>query len=242
MVVNDVQQDRRRSDNGIGILVLIVVAVLAVGAQLAFYFTGGQTTIADPTPTPTSAESEIPASDPALAEPTGTPPPATIAEDREWTGTMTLNEIPVEISIDGVNAPQAASNFIDLSQSGYYADTPCHRLTTEGLYVLQCGDPTGSGSGGPGYSFGPLENIPEDGVYPAGTIAMARAQAEDSMGSQFFIVYEDTELPAPGYTIFGQVTGGLDELQTAVIDEGVQGGVSDGPPLVPVSITDITLE
>lgn len=238
MVVHDVQQDRRRSDNRTAIIVIVLVAVLAVGAQLAFYFTGGQTTIADPTPTDTVSSTE--GTDPV--EETGTVPDAALAEDREWTGLMTLNDIDLGITIDGVNAPQAAANFISLSQEGFYADVPCHRLTTEGLYVLQCGDPTGTGTGGPGYQFGPLENTPQDGVYPAGTIAMARASAEDSQGSQFFIVYEDTELPAPGYTVFGQVTSGLDELQAAVIDGGVADGSSDGAPLVPVNITGIILE
>ncbi|MDJ1371049.1 peptidylprolyl isomerase [Gulosibacter molinativorax] len=242
MVVNDVQKDRRRRDNRIGIIALVAVAVLAVGAQLGFSFTGGSTSVADPTTTPTEA---VP-TDPAQAEPTGTPPAPAIAEDREWTGTMTLNDIPLGITIDGENAPQAAANFIDLSQTGFYDNVGCHRLTTEGIFVLQCGDPTGTGTGGPGYQFGPLENVPADGVYPAGTIAMARAQAEDSQGSQFFIVYEDTQLPAPGYTVFGQVTSGLDELKTAVIDAGVDpttsGSTMDGTPMVPVQITDITLQ
>ncbi len=239
MVVNDVQQDRRRRDNRIAIVVIVVVAILAVGAQIVFSLTGGRTSVAEPTPTATEDSA---AATPDVPEHTGTVPAASMAEDREWTGTMTLNDVPLGITIDGLNAPQAAANFISLSQEGFYDDVICHRLTTEGLYVLQCGDPTGTGSGGPGYQFGPLENIPEDGVYPAGTIAMARAQAEDSQGSQFFIVYEDTQLPAPGYTVFGQVTSGLDELKTAVIDAGVTGGASDGAPLVPVEITGITLE
>ena len=76
--------------------------------------------------------------------------------------------------------------------------------------MLQCGDPNGDGTGGPGYTFGPIENVPKDGVYPAGTIAMANAGQPDSQGSQFFIVYKDTTLPRGGYTVFGQVTSGLD--------------------------------
>ncbi|SJM54001.1 peptidylprolyl isomerase [Gulosibacter sp. 10] len=242
IVVNDVQQDRRRRDNRTGIAVLAVVAVLAVAATVGFYAAGGQTTIADAPETP--APTEAPIEETAPAE-TGEAPSPELAENREWTGTMTLNGgLDLGITIDGANAPQAASNFIDLSQQGFYDQTPCHRLTTEGLFVLQCGDPTGTGTGGPGYSFGPLENVPEDDVYPAGTIAMARAQAEDSMGSQFFIVYEDTELPAPGYTVFGQVTDGLDQLKAEIVDQGVTPGMSetDGQPVVPVDITGITLE
>jgi peptidyl-prolyl cis-trans isomerase B (cyclophilin B) len=105
--------------------------------------------------------------------------------------------------------------------------------------VLQCGDPTGSGSGGPGYSFGPVENAPKNGVYPAGTVAMARAQSTNSNGSQFFIVYKDSTLPAPGYTIMGQVVSGLDVVQK-VAAGGVEGG-SDGAPKRPISILSTTM-
>src|SRR5438067_82816 len=82
-----------------------------------------------------------------------------------------------------------------LTQQGFYTGLTCHRLTVKSLYVLQCGDPNGDGSGGPGYSFGPIENAPKDGVYPAGTIAMANTGQPNSQGSQFFLVYKDTTLP-----------------------------------------------
>jgi peptidyl-prolyl cis-trans isomerase B (cyclophilin B) len=131
-------------------------------------------------------------------------------------------------------------------ESGFYDGLTCHRLTTEGIFVLQCGDPNGDGSGGPGYSYGPIENAPADGVYPAGTIAMARQSGNaDSQGSQFFIVYDDTTLPADeagGYTVIGRVTSGLDELRAGVTDAGPTGGASDGAPSVPVTITSFTLE
>jgi peptidyl-prolyl cis-trans isomerase B (cyclophilin B) len=238
VVVHDVQTDRRRTDNRRGIIALIAVAVLAIGSQVAYSATGGfeRNPLAESTP----GASET-------AAPAATVPAATLAEDRDWTGTISLNggELELGVTIDGANAPQAASNFIDLAQKDFYDSTDCHRLTTDGLYVLQCGDPTGTGTGGPGYEFGPLENVPEDGVYPAGTIAMARSSAEDSMGSQFFIVYEDTELPAPGYTVFGQVTSGLDELKSQIVEQGVDpstGATTDGAPLAPATISDITLE
>ena len=113
--------------------------------------------------------------------------------------------------------------------------------------MLQCGDPNGDGTGGPGYSYGPIENAPADGVYPAGTIAMARQpQNAYSKGSQFFIVYDDTTLPADaagGYTVIGQVTSGLDAL-TRRRDRrrGRPAAASDGAPSVPVTITAFTLE
>jgi peptidyl-prolyl cis-trans isomerase B (cyclophilin B) len=147
-------------------------------------------------------------------------------------------------SLDGAKAPQAVSSFVFLAKKGYFKDTPCHRLTTAGIFVLQCGDPTGSGTGGPGYSFGPVENAPKDDVYPAGTIAMARQGGKgDSMGSQFFLVYKDSTIPsdsAGGYTIMGKVTGGLDVLEK-VAAGGVSGGATDGAPARTVSITATTV-
>lgn len=239
VVVNDVQTDRRRTDNRWAIIALVVTALVAVGGQIAFMTSGGFT------PAPVAQETLPGASNTAPAE--ASVPDAAIAEDREWTGTMDFNDgaFELEFTLDGAAAPQAVSNLIDLTQKDFYDGNSCHRLTTEGLYVLQCGDPNGDGTGGPGYDFGPLENIPEDGVYPAGTIAMARGQAEDSMGSQFFIVYEDTELPAPGYSVIGQVTGGLDELKAQIVDEGVDtsmGATTDGPPAAPAVITNIEVE
>jgi peptidyl-prolyl cis-trans isomerase B (cyclophilin B) len=110
---------------------------------------------------------------------------------------------------------------------------------------MQCGDPLGLGLGTPGYSFGPVENAPRDGRYPAGVLAMARAANDaSSHGSQFFIVYEDSEISsdlAGGYTIFGKVTGGLDEFIAQYIDPGTEDGSTDGRPAVPVVIESITI-
>ena len=79
---------------------------------------------------------------------------------------------PITLALDGA-APQTVTSFAFLAEQGYWTDSPCHRLTTEGIYVLQCGDPTGTGRGGPGYTFG-IENAPSDGIYPRGTLALAR--------------------------------------------------------------------
>jgi peptidyl-prolyl cis-trans isomerase B (cyclophilin B) len=132
--------------------------------------------------------------------------------------------------LDGAKAPQAVSSALFLSRNHFWDGSPCHRLTgqQDGIYVLQCGDPTGTGSGGPGYSFGPVENAPSNGIYPAGTVAMARASSPDSNGSQFFIVYKETRLPAPGYSIMGKVVSGLD-----VVQKVAAGGVSTQSPPAP---------
>ena len=107
---------------------------------------------------------------------------------------------------------------MSLAEQGYFDDTTCHRLTTKGIFVLQCGDPTATGSGGPGYSF--EDELDGSEKYPAGTIAMANA-GPDTNGSQFFLVYEDTELP-PSYTTFGTIDdAGLDVVEE-VADAGVR--------------------
>jgi peptidyl-prolyl cis-trans isomerase B (cyclophilin B) len=173
-------------------------------------------------------------------EPTYTLAPPSAAQDREWTGELSTSAGDIAFTLDGQAAPQAVANFVSLAEGGYFDDTDCHRLTTSGIFVLQCGDPTGTGRGGPGYEFGPVENAPEDGAYPAGTIAMARATSPDSMGSQFFLVYEDTTLPTNtgGYTVFGKITSGLDVVR-AVADAGTADGAGDGSPATPVTIEGV---
>ncbi|KQQ11134.1 peptidylprolyl isomerase [Rathayibacter sp. Leaf296] len=232
---------RRRRDNVIAAVAGVVVIALAVLAQL-LYFSGGPGT---PVAEPSSSASATP-TPAATGENTGDVPSADIAEGRDWTGEMTINTDALTITLAGAAAPQAVSSFLSLAQSGFYDGVSCHRLTTEGLFVLQCGDPDGDGTGGPGYSYGPVENAPEDGLYPAGTIAMARQSGNGySQGSQFFVVYEDTTLPADaagGYTVIGQVTSGLDALVADVVAEGTADGSTDGAPAEPVAITSVTVQ
>ena len=225
---------RRRRDNWVAGIAAIVIVALAVGTQL-LYFSAG--------PGAAKASSSASPSTPSTA---ATVPPKSLAEDRTWTGTMTINGIPLGVSLDGAAAPQAVASTVSLVQKKFYDGLTCHRLTDGGFYVLQCGDPQGNGQGGPGYSYGPIENAPADNVYKAGTIAMARqSNNAESQGSQFFIVYEDTTIPsddAGGYTVIGQVTSGLDQLKTQVADKGVEGGGTDGKPAVATTIDTFTLQ
>jgi peptidyl-prolyl cis-trans isomerase B (cyclophilin B) len=172
-------------------------------------------------------------------------PNSALSEDRLWQGSMNLNESPVEFELFGDLAPQAVANFVSLTNEGFFEDVNCHRLVTEGIFVLQCGDPDGNGSGGPGYNWGPIENAPADDLYTEGTIAMARVGGDDySMGSQFFIVYEDSTIPSDGvggYTIFGKVTSGLESVK-AIAEAGTSSGSSDGPPAEPVVMTSVSVE
>ena len=153
---------------------------------------------------------------------------------------------PITITLDTTKAPKNANSLAFLAGQGYFDDTSCHRLTTEGIFVLQCGDRTGTGSGNPGYTTAD-ENLPKadnTGVatYPRGSVAMAEPGGGEA-GSQFFLVYKDTPL-APDYTIVGQISQGLD-----VVEEVAAAGVSpdsanptDGPPAEPLTITAARVE
>ena len=243
--VHEHQQKRRVRDNIFAGASLLVVLVVAVTAQL-FFFNGGPGTPPPSTDAATASPAPSTSSTPDPTEKSGDAPSPELAENRTWTGTLTLNDVPLGIELDGAAAPQAVASMVDLVKTSFYTGVTCHRLTTGGFFVLQCGDPTGTGSGGPGYSYGPIENAPANDVYPAGTLAMARQGGNaSSMGSQFFIVYDDTTIPsdeAGGYTVLGRVTSGLDELKGAITDAGVEGGGTDGKPAVATTITAATVQ
>lgn len=240
--VHDVQVRRRRLDNIYGSVIAVALVALATVGQVVYFSSGTGAPDEEPTP---SASAE-----PAPGENVGDVPSADVAQDRTWNGTLALNDTDLGIRIDGDLAPQAASVFISLAESGYYDQNQCHRLTSaEQLKVLQCGQPNLTGSDDPGFTFGPLENVPEDGMYPAGTIAMARAATPESQSTQFFITYEDSFLDPSGggYTVFGQVTSGLDAFVTDIASAGVAPGEDgaaseDGAPAIPTAITSIALE
>ncbi|WP_432982577.1 peptidylprolyl isomerase [Dactylosporangium sp. CA-233914] len=150
--------------------------------------------------------------------------------------TIQTNLGPVGIQLYADRAPCTVNSFVHLSRDDFYSDTPCHRLTTDGLYVLQCGDPSGTGTGTPGYQFGE-ENLPTTvPPYPRGTIAMANA-GPGTNGSQFFVVYKDSDIP-PDYTVFGTVTSGMDLLDR-IAAGGTTTGEPDGPPKLAVQISEI---
>ena len=221
---------RRKSDNRLAVMFGVGAVALALVGQFA-YFSFGPGVVTESTEAPTVENSKV-------------VPDIALAESRVWTGSMNVGEATLELELDGVNAPQAVANFISLSQSGFYEGVSCHRLVTDGIYVLQCGDPDGTGGGGPGYTFGPIENAPADDSYVTGSLAMARVGGDgNSMGSQFFIVYQDSRIPSDdvgGYTIFGKITSGLDGLEP-VISAGVEGGATDGPPALETLLSAIEL-
>ncbi|KIQ15934.1 peptidylprolyl isomerase [Rhodococcus sp. Leaf7] len=164
---------------------------------------------------------------------------------------MDTSQGPIGLSLNAAEAPCTVNSFASLAGQTYYDNTPCHRLTTaDSLKVLQCGDPTGAGTGGPGYQYAnefPTDQYADDPsalqspvLYPRGTIAMANAGA-DTNGSQFFLVYGDSQLP-PNYTVFGTI----DEAGLATLDKiaaaGVEGGAQDGAPALPTTLNTVQLD
>ena len=165
-------------------------------------------------------------------------PKVTIARTT-YTADIVTNCGTIVAALDGKHAPHTVNSFAFLAGKHYFDNSPCHRLTTSGIFVLQCGDPTGTGSGGPGYTI-PDENL-KGATYPAGTLAMANTGQPHTGGSQFFFCYDDTRLP-PQYTPFGTVVKGLDILKKiAAAGSDDANGPGDGAPKQPVVITSFTV-
>ncbi len=156
------------------------------------------------------------------------------------TFTFKTNCGDIVVQADGENAPITTFIFSVMANVGYFDKTLCHRLTTAGIYVLQCGDPTATGGGGPAFSFRD-ENLPAAVAnnYPAGTVAMANS-GPNTNGSQFFLVYADTTLGA-SYTRWGKITKGLDIVK-AIAAAGVVGGKTDGTPKQTIAIEKVTVK
>lgn len=234
--VHENQHKRRRRDNIVAVIGVVAVAAVAGALQL-FYFNGGPGT---PEASPSASASAAPTD--------ATVPAPDFAEPRLYDGTIVLNgDVSVSVVLDAERAPQAVSAMLADSLNGYYGGKTCHRLVnSESAGLLQCGAVDAEGTSDAAYSYGPIENAPQDNVYPAGTIAVAR-QADDaySNGHQFFIVFKDTTLPpdsAGGYTVVGNVTDNLDDLIENITAAGSADGSSDSAPLVPTTITSFTIQ
>ncbi|HTS99862.1 MAG TPA: peptidylprolyl isomerase [Streptosporangiaceae bacterium] len=230
--VRQAQRDRRARTWTVAVTAVILVAGATVGGIV---FAGRSTgTSATSTPSPSATPSPTPST---VAEPathctyTANPPaarkvtfpPAVPDYKATYQATITTNRGPIVIDLLNNKATCTVNSFVSLADQAFYNKTPCPRLSNSGgLYMLQCGDPTGKGSGGPGYEFA-NENL-TGATYPAGTIAMANETGvPNSNGSQFFLVYQDTTL-SPSYTPFGKIVSGLNILQNV-------GKRGYGPPL-----------
>jgi peptidyl-prolyl cis-trans isomerase B (cyclophilin B) len=256
---------------GVGVGVLIVVAGIVTFVVLSKNGSSSTDTAASPSaqPTPSPTQISIPtqrAPMPKRPQPLANPVKCTFPADPSApaakpvnppaggdvpsTGTVsvtlktTAGDIP--LTLDRALAPCAVDSFINLAKQGFYTDTSCHRLGTSGLQMLQCGDPKGDGTGGPGYTISD-ENFPEL-TYGRGILAMAKTSAPNSGGSQFFMVYGDAQL-SPDYSVFGSISDAglqvLDKVARAGVDAAsmaaspTQDGT--GAPKIPVKFTAVTV-
>lgn len=228
-------------------------AVVAIAVGAYFLVSSGSGTkpaaaASTPSATPTSTpKPSIPPATPLAIVPTGPPavapashctytpspptarkvgiPSATPDSKATYQATIATNRGNVVIDLLNSRAPCTVNSFVYLARHGFFNNTPCPRLVTSGIYVLQCGDPTGTGSGGPGYKFS-NENT-KGATYEAATLAMANSGGTDTNGSQFFIVYAHSVLPA-SYTPFGVVVQGLDIVRNIAAAGGANSSPAGG--------------
>jgi peptidyl-prolyl cis-trans isomerase B (cyclophilin B) len=198
-----------------------------------------------------SAKAPDPCAKAAAGKPTTaqwkTEPKMAIDKSAKYTFTLQTTCGAIPIALNAAKAPDTANSFKFLADKGFFDHTKCHRLVTNGIYVLQCGDPTGQGNGGPGYTI-PDENLTALGkanaqgtvTYPAGTVAMANTGQPHTGGSQFFLVYKDSPL-APSYTPFGTIDAAGLKVLTKIAGAGESTGQGDGAPNATVVINKATV-
>lgn len=238
------QVKRRKRDNVAAIIAVVLVGALGTGSQI-FYAHGGFNPKA---PSASASSSATPSASSTADANTGDVPAASGAENRSWTGSLTLNKsVRLGIELDGAKAPQATAVLVSLIKKNFYEGTHCWRMSNAATAkFLQCGSTKADGTGDAGFQFGPLENVPSDNDYTTGVIAMARATSPSSQATQFFIVYGDTVLDGStgGYTVVGKVTSGLSSLEKNITDKGLTAvnSANDGSPKVATTITGATIK
>ena len=222
----------------------IIVAGLALSALTASTLIVSPSASAVDTKNKTVKSAKVPAIKCTPTKAVGHTPPSVAPADKVLkriprTFTFVTNCGNIVVTTVGTKAPITLTQLSTLARGGYFNNSLCHRLTTQGLYVLQCGDPTATGGGGPNFTYRD-ENLPAEGLnnYPAGTVAMANS-GPGTNGSQFFLVFADTTLGA-NYTIWGTITQGLDIVK-AIARAGVKGGGADGTPNQPIAINRVTV-
>jgi peptidyl-prolyl cis-trans isomerase B (cyclophilin B) len=263
------QRTVKRKRNGMYVLLIPVAALVLIGliklvgsddgaatsaTTTIDAFAAGSTTTLDPTiPTTTltplpstiagatlTGETPCPAAD-GTSPRTITfaqPPPNCIDAGKTYTAEVTTNKGAYTIELDAGAAPLTVNNFVVLARYHYFDNTVCHRAIPQ--FAVQCGDPTGTGSGGPGYEF--ADELPATGSYKIGSIAMANSGA-DTNGSQFFVITGANGVSlTPDYTLFGQVTDGLDTTVKALDALGNSDETANGiPPLEQIIVQSVTI-
>lgn len=236
---------RRRTTIIVGSIAVLLVAAGVVWLVTASNKGGDVASGSDPSATDATDVSSSGPSTPCtytvggtaareVAPPTNTSP----ARTGQVAATIALNGETVDVTLDRAKAPCAVNAFLSLASQKFYDNTTCHRLTrSDQLNVLQCGDPSGKGNGGPGYSYA-AEPPTGEKAYPVGTLAMANADGQD--GSQFFIVYGTTTI-SPAYTVIGTVSQSGMGVVDAVAKQGVKDDRQDGAPAGKAEIESITV-
>ncbi len=205
------------------------------------------------TPSPKlGANCEYPPSPYPASKPVQPPRSGKVPTDpAEVSVSMMTDQGPIGLMLANAKSPCTVNSFVSLAQKSFFDNTQCHRLTTaKELSVLQCGDPTGDGTGGPGYQFAneyPTDQYPPDDpalhepvVYPRGTLAMANS-GPGTNGSQFFLVYQDSKL-TPEYTVFGKIQDDGQATLEKIAKSGVEGGGDDGSPVTKVTIKSVRVD
>ncbi|WP_053644078.1 MULTISPECIES: peptidylprolyl isomerase [unclassified Streptomyces] len=237
------RKDKRRNTVVAAALAVVLASGGAVYASVALSDDGtkkGSDSAAGDAPT-------TPAPSPSEKESESPEPELTVDRKASYDMALKTNAGDITITMDAAKTPRTVNSFKHLADKKYFDGSKCHRLTTQGIFVLQCGDPQGTGTGGPGYTI-PDENLDALGkagadgavTFPAGTVAMANTGQPGTGGSQFFLVYKDTRLP-PTYTPFGKIdAAGLKAVQE-VAKAGVEGGAKDGAPKKAVTVEKATV-
>jgi peptidyl-prolyl cis-trans isomerase B (cyclophilin B) len=230
----------------VGVVVLIAVVVLVIvmaSGDSKKKSTASASASPSATATNTAAKTDGPCGytqGGAATKDVGVPPdPATTPTSTEAID-ITSNLGAITLTLDGAAAPCNVQSIAYLATKGYYDNTSCHRLVDSGIFVLQCGDPAGDGSGGPGYTTKD-ESLDKADYTGVGTVAMANSGANTN-GSQFFIIFKDSSTGLQkSYTVIGKVTVGLDVVQkVAAAGEDASNGAGDGKPKLPITFTKVT--
>ncbi|MCX4773899.1 Peptidyl-prolyl cis-trans isomerase B [Streptomyces sp. ADI92-24] len=238
------REEARHRTRRLTVIITSAVAVVAVIGGVTYFATGddGKKDKADP------AASASPSASPSASEKSAPEPAMKIDKKAKYTLSLKTDQGDIAFTMDAAKTPHTANSFKSLADKGFFDGTKCHRLTTQGIFVLQCGDPKGDGTGGPGYTI-PDENLTalgkagKDGTvtYPAGTVAMANTGQAHTGGSQFFLVYKDSKLP-PTYTPFGTMSEASLKAVEAIGKAGVTGGAADGAPKKAVNISKAAVD